>query len=392
MVCVQLNMFMLHPRLRSQDSGQNHRSDATFGDTIDHIMERALPPPIHGRGASVNPANRFAALNIEPDPEERPGAAVPGPTTKYYRDFTRTIIAHNDSPDVGFESSINPYRGCEHGCIYCYARPTHEYLGFSAGLDFESRIMVKEEAPELLARELSAPRWKPQVLVMSGVTDPYQPIERRLQLTRRCLEVLARFCNPVAIITKNQLVTRDTDLLGELAAHRAAAVNISVTSLDPKLQRVLEPRTSTPRARLDAIAQLRAAGIPVGVMVAPIIPGLTDHEVPAILRAAAEAGAQFAGNIVVRLPYAVAPLFERWLEEHFPDRKEKVLGRIRHLRGGERLNDPRFKSRMRGEGVFAEQISTLFEVGCRRAGLGQRPGLTTTAFRRPNEQLNLFAD
>ena len=317
---------------------------------------------------------------------------APGPTTKYYRDFTRTIIAHNESPDVGFESSINPYRGCEHGCIYCYARPTHEYLGFSAGLDFESRIMVKEEAPELLAKELSAPCWKPQVLVMSGVTDPYQPIERRLQLTRRCLEVLARFRNPVAIVTKNQIVTRDTDLLGELAAHQAAAVNISVTSLDPKLQRVLEPRTSTPRARLEAIAQLRAAGIPVGVMVAPVIPGLTDHEVPAILQAAAEAGAQFAGYIVVRLPYAVAPLFERWLEEHFPDRKEKVLGRIRHLRGGKRLNDPRFKSRMRGEGIFAEQISALFEVGCRRAGLGQRPGLSTTSFQRPGEQLNLFAD
>ena len=227
---------------------------------------------------------------------------------------------------------------------------------------------------------------------MSGVTDPYQPIERRLRLTRRCLEVLVRFRNPVAIITKNQLVTRDIDLLGELAAHQAAAVNISVTSLDPKLQRVLEPRTSTPRARLEAMAQLRAAGIPVGVMVAPVIPGLTDHEVPAILQAAAEAGAQFAGYIVVRLPYAVAPLFERWLEEHFPDRKEKVLGRIRHLRGGERLNDPRFKSRMRGEGIFAEQISALFEVGCRRAGLGQRPGLSTTAFQRPGEQLNLFAD
>ena len=269
-----------------------------------------------------------------------------------------------------FESSVNPYRGCEHGCIYCYARPTHEFLGFSAGLDFESRIMVKEDAPELLAKELSSPRWKPQTLVMSGVTDPYQPVERRLQITRRCLEVLARFRNPVAIITKNQLVTRDLDLLGELAEHQAAAVNISVTSLDPKLQRVLEPRTSTPRARLEAIAQLRKAGVPVGVMVAPIIPGLTDHEAPAILQACAEAGAQFAGYIVVRLPYAVAPLFERWLEEHFPDRKEKVLGRIRHLRGGERLNDPRFKSRMRGEGIFAEQIRALFEAGCKRAGIG----------------------
>jgi len=346
--------------------------------------------PIHGRGAGFNPANRFEALHLEPDPEEEHDPERPRRQTVYYRDFTRTIIAHNDSPDVGFESSINPYRGCEHGCIYCYARPTHEFLGFSAGLDFESRIMVKENAAELLAEELSSPSWKPQTLVMSGVTDPYQPVERRLKITRSCLEVLARFRNPVGIITKNQLVTRDLDLLVELAAHQAAAVNISITSLDPKLQRVLEPRTSTPRARLQAIRELRAAGIPVGVMSAPVIPGLNDHEVPAILEAAGEAGARFAGYTVVRLPYAVAPLFERWLEEHFPDRKEKVLGRIRHLRGGEKLNDPRFKTRMRGEGIFAEQIRDLFTVGCKRAGMHDRPVLSTAGFRRPNEQLSLF--
>jgi len=361
---------------------------ATADDTLDPVMAPPPPIPIHGRGASANPANRFAALALEPDPDDE----VPRLTTKFYRDFTRTIIAHNNSPDVGFESSINPYRGCEHGCIYCYARPTHEFLGFSAGLDFESRIMVKEDAPELLAAELAAPRWQPQVLVMSGVTDPYQPVERRLKITRGCLEVLARFRNPVGIITKNQLVTRDLDLLGKLSAHKAAAVNISITTLDPKLQRVLEPRTSTPQARLEAIRQIRAAGVPVGVMSAPIIPGLNDHEVPAILEAAAEAGAQFAGYTVVRLPHAVAPLFERWLEEHFPDRKEKVLGRIRHLRGGERLNDSRFRSRMSGEGIFAAQISALFAAGCRRAGMGPRPELSTAAFRRPNEQLRLFAE
>jgi DNA repair photolyase len=349
-----------------------------------------LPQPIHGRGASHNPANRFERLHLEPDPEDENDPDRPARRTIYLRDFTRTIIAHNDSPDVGFESSINPYRGCEHGCIYCYARPTHEYLGFSAGIDFESRIMVKENAAQLLEDELSSPRWKPQTLVMSGVTDPYQPVERRLKITRACLEVLARFRNPIGIITKNQLVTRDLDLLGELATHDAAAVNISVTSLDPKLQRVLEPRTSSPRARLDAISQLRTAGIPVGVMTAPIIPGLNDHELPAILEAATEAGARFAGYTVVRLPYAVAPLFERWLEEHFPDRKEKVLGRIRQLRGGERLNDPRFKSRMRGEGIFAEQIRDLFIIGCKRAGMGERPKLSAEAFRRPGEQLALF--
>ncbi len=255
--------------------------------------------------------------------------AASRPATQYFRDGTKSVITRNNSPDVGFETSLNPYRGCEHGCIYCYARPTHEYLGFSAGLDFESKIMVKTNAPELLRAELESRRWQPQTLVLSGVTDPYQPVERKLRITRGCLEVLARFRNPVAIITKNHLVTRDIDLLRELAASNAVAVNISVTSLDPNLQRVLEPRTTSPQGRLDAIRQLRAANIPVGVMVAPIIPGLTDHEVPKILDACAKAGAQFAGYTIVRLPWAVAPLFEHWLGEHFPDRKEKVLGRIR---------------------------------------------------------------
>ncbi len=352
--------------------------------------ETEIRAPLRGRGASANPANRFEALHLEPADPDWPEEERPAPRTRFYRDFSQTIIARNDSPDVGFETSINPYRGCEHGCIYCYARPSHEYLGFSAGLDFESKIMVKTNAPELLEAELASPRWKPQVIVMSGVTDPYQPVERRLEITRGCLRVLAKFRNPVAIITKNRLVTRDIDLLGALASHQGAAVNVSVTSLDANLQRVLEPRTSAPNARLETIARLRSAGIPVGVMVAPVIPGLTDHEMPAILTACAEAGAQFAGYIVVRLPWAVAPLFERWLEEHFPDRKEKVLGRIRHLRGGERLNNSQWHARMTGEGIFAEQIAALFEVSCRRAGLGARPKLSTAAFRRPNEQLGLF--
>jgi DNA repair photolyase len=350
----------------------------------------------HGRGASWSPANRFEKLHVDvnefdlvdhdPEAEEKPRR-----TTQYFRDGTKSIVARNQSPDVGFETSINPYRGCEHGCIYCYARPTHEYLGFSAGLDFESRIMVKTEAPQLLEAELSSPKWEPQTLVMSGVTDPYQPIERKLQITRRCLEVLLKFRNPVAIITKNRLVTRDINILGELAQHQASAVNISVTSLDPKLQQILEPRTSVPDARLEAIAKLRQAGVPVGVMVAPIIPGLTDHEVPKILEAVANAGAQFAGYTVVRLPWAVAPLFEHWLEEHFPERKEKILGRLRDLRGNGRINSTKWHSRMVGEGIFAEQISNIFEVSCRRAGLGARPKLSTASFRRPVEQLNLFS-
>ncbi len=341
--------------------------------------------------------NRFERLHIDlgdvdvvqTDQDDEPPKKQSRRETQFFRDGTKTIITHNNSPDVGFETSLNPYRGCEHGCIYCYARPTHEYLGFSAGLDFESKIMVKTDGPELLRVELESPRWKPQVLVMSGVTDPYQPVEKKLRITRGCLEVLAKFRNPVAIITKNRLVTRDVDLLCELARFNSVAVNISVTSLDPKLQRVLEPRTSSPEARLGTIRQLRAAGIPIGVMVAPVIPGLTDHEVPKILEACAEAGAQFAGYTIVRLPWAVAPLFEHWLDEHFPDRKEKVLGRIRHLRGN-RLNNSQWHRRMTGEGIFAEQIASLFEVGCRRAGIGTRPKLWTAAFRRTREQLTLF--
>src|ERR1700731_4426672 len=235
------------------------------------IVEEFAPPTrgIHGRGASWSPANRFEKLHIDlgdvdlvqidpTDDDERPRRS-----TQFFRDGTKTIISRNQSPDVGFETSINPYRGCEHGCIYCFARPTHEYLGLSAGLDFESKIMVKPDAPKLLEAELSSAKWEPKVLVMSGVTDPYQPIEKKLRITRGCLEVLAKFRNPVAIITKNPLVARDLDLLGELASHHAAAVNVSVTSLDPNLQRVLEPRTSSPSARLETVAALRAAGIPV---------------------------------------------------------------------------------------------------------------------------------
>ncbi len=361
------------------------------------IVEEAPPPSsaIHGRSASWNPANRFEKLHVDLGDAEvvqidpAADAEKPRPQTQFFRDLTKTIISRNDSPDVGFETSVNPYRGCEHGCIYCFARPTHEYLGMSAGLDFESKIMVKTEAPRLLEAELSSPKWEPKVLVMSGVTDPYQPIERRLRITRGCLEVLAKFRNPVAIITKNRLVTRDLDLLGELSEQHAAAVNISVTSLDSNLQRLLEPRTSSPSARLEAIAKLRSAGIPVGVMVAPIIPGLTDHEVPKIVEACAEAGAQFAGYTIVRLPWAIAPLFEHWLEEHFPGKKEKVLARIRHIRGG-KMNDSRWGLRTRGEGIFAEQIRSMFEVACRRAGINGRPGLSTAAFRRPREQLDLF--
>jgi len=338
--------------------------------------------PIRGRGAAINPPNRFDRIVYEDDPEAA-DPDEPGPKTEFFDDASRSILARNESPDVGFDVSINPYRGCEHGCPYCFARPTHETLGFSSGLDFETKILVKEDAPRLLRAELSKPSWKPQVIALSGVTDPYQPIERKLRLTRGCLEVLAEFRNPVMIVTKNQLVTRDHDLLGDLAREGAAVVCISVTTLDGALQRKMEPRASPPERRLEAIRALDDAGVPVGVLVAPVVPGLNDHEIPAILAASARAGARFAGHVPLRLPYAVKQLFTRWLEDHFPDRKEKILGRIRDLRGGG-LNDPRFGSRLRGKGIYAEEIRSLFTLGCRRSSL--REGwieLSTRAFRRP---------
>ncbi len=505
---------------------------------------------IIGRGAARNPKNRFERIEVEPDLDhldhldkfDELENEESRPETIYLRDSTRSIITTNDSPDVGFDASINPYRGCSHGCSYCmvgdtsilmadgtirpleelrvgdeiygtvesggcrryaktrvlahwdtrkpayrialadgtslvasgdhrflaergwkfvagagrrprlainenlmgigasgraaalggavesgaglrvkeiealetqtlfdittgtgdfvangivghncFARPNHEYLGFSAGLDFETRIMVKEDAPELLRKELSSSRWKPRTLAMSVATDAYQPIEKKLGITRRCLEVLAEFRNPVAVVTKNHLVTRDLDLLSELAKYNAAAVMVSLTTLDDDLRRRMEPRTSSPKRRLAAIEKLSKAGIPVGVMAAPVIPGLTDHELPRLLEAAAGAGAMSAGYTMLRLPYAVAPLFEDWLARNYPDRKEKILGRIREIRGG-KLNDPRFGTRMKGEGFYAEHVSKLFAVSARKAGIEARksPRLSTGAFRVMGDQPSLF--
>jgi DNA repair photolyase len=342
------------------------------------------------RGAPENPGNRFEKIHLERDDDWNPDEDVL-PRTQFLIDHSKTAIAYNDSPDIGFSASLNPYRGCEHGCIYCYARPTHEYLGFSSGLDFETKIMVKERAPELLREELSAKKWKPQIIVMSGVTDCYQPVERKLKLTRRCLEVLLEFRNPVAIITKNFLVTRDIDLLSELAKYDCASVTVSVTTLDTKLRNVMEPRTSPPRARLNALRKLSEAKIPVSVNVAPIIPGLTDHEMPKILQAARDAGATSAGFTIVRLPHGDKALFENWLTAHFPDRKEKVLSRIKAMRGG-KLYDAQWGKRMRGEGIFAEQIAQMFEVAKRKAGFtNERRELSTAHFRRPGGvQLSFF--
>ncbi len=494
------------------------------------------------RGTESNPQSRFDRLRYDAElvaSLDSAGAAEaepePDPRTELIPDPSRSIIARNESPDVGFDASFNPYRGCEHACVYClgpdtpvlranmtsqpigevragsvllgfdeqprhgrerrlraavvervwwsrqpalrligasgelittaehrwlpwrspewrrseqlepggrlrrirlqasaagppelrpepieaiepagvrdvvdiqtstgtffaaglathncYARPTHEYLGYSAGLDFETKILVKHEAPALLRKALSSPRWKPTVLALSGVTDAYQPAERKLGLTRRCLQVLAEFRNPVSVITKGYTVTRDADLLAELAAHRAASVAVSVTTLDPALQRIMEPRAAPPRLRLAAIERLARAGVPVGVMVAPIVPGLTDHEIPRILEAAAGAGAGFAGRVVLRLPHGVKELFEEWLERHFPERREKVLNRLRSIHRG-KLYDPAFGHRQRGEGFFADQIALLFDASRKRAGLAARgPELSTAAFRRPGGQQSLF--
>lgn len=350
-------------------------------------MENKKSQSIKGRGAADNPACRFDAIVPEKYEEDVPDPEGPAPGTRLIPSPARSIISKNDSPDVGMDASINVYRGCEHGCSYCYSRPTHEYFGMSAGLDFESKILVKTDAPALLRKELSSPKWTPKVIAMSGVTDCYQPAEKKLRLTRACLEVLHEFRNPVLIITKNHLVTRDVDILAKMARHGYAAVILSVTSLDAKLSRLMEPRTSSPQMRLDAIRCLTDAGVPAGVNVAPVVPGLTDHEMPAILKAAAQAGAIHAGYVPLRLPHGVKELFSDWLQRNFPGRKEKVLNRIRDIRGG-KLNDPDFNSRMQGTGIYAEQISALFEAGTRQHGLNQKPfGLSTAAFRRTGNDL-----
>ena len=334
-----------------------------------------------GRGAPLNPDQRFSALHLAYDDGEAPERVK----TQVFRDHSSTIITRNSSPDLSFEASLNPYRGCEHGCAYCYARPTHEYLGFSAGYDFESKIMVKDEAASLLRAEFARPGYIPIKLACSGITDPYQPLEKKLQITRRCLEVLAECRNPAVFITKNHLITRDIDLLGQLAQHKAVAAYVSITTLDPALAHKLEPRASSPAQRLDAIRQMRAAGIPVGVSMAPIIPAINEDEIPAILKAAAEAGAQFVGSTVVRLPFSVKDVFVAWLDQHFPERKDKVLGRIREMQG-RTLSHHDFGTRLKGEGIWAEQIHAMIKVSMKRAGIaGGRPEVSTAAFRRPRD-------
>ncbi|MEX0844416.1 MAG: PA0069 family radical SAM protein [Balneolaceae bacterium] len=349
-----------------------------------------LQNPLRGRGASDNPVNRFEGNYIDYDLDEETGEK-PSPKTQLIRDDTKSVITFNKSEDVGFNASINPYRGCEHGCIYCYARPYHEFLGYSSGLDFESKIVVKYDAPKLLRKELKSPRWKPQVIAMSGVTDVYQPIERELEITRGCLEVMAEFRNPVGLITKNHLITRDIDLLCELNKYQCISVTISITTLDADLAAVMEPRTSRPKRRFEAIRKLADAGIPVGVNVAPIIPGLTDHECAEILEKATEAGADYANYIILRLPYKVKDMFVDWLEQYYPDRKNKVVQKILDIRDG-KLNNSEWGTRMKGTGNYSKQISDLFKVQTKRLGLNkQKRQLSTEHFKsNSGSQLNLF--
>jgi DNA repair photolyase len=342
---------------------------------------------VRGRGTGELAKGRFESLEVVYEDGEAQQVK-----TEIFKDTSRSIISFNDSPDVGFSASLNPYRGCEHGCIYCYARPTHEYFGLSAGLDFETKLFVKMEAPALLRAALAAKSWKPQTLVMSGVTDCYQPVEKQLEITRGCLKVLAEFRNPAVIITKNVLVTRDIDLLSELAQFNAAHVVVSITTLDKELARRMEPRASTPGLRLKAVEELAKVGIPVSVNMAPIVPGLTDHEIPSLLKSAADAGAVSANYTMLRLPYGVKDLFAVWLEENYPLKKQKVLNRIREVRGGN-LNSSQFGSRMRGEGIFAEQVEQMFASARKRYGLDRESTpLSTQHFRRNEPQLSLFSD
>ncbi|MBY0309444.1 MAG: PA0069 family radical SAM protein [Phycisphaerales bacterium] len=388
---------MVHNPFAQPDAHDQRRN---AGLVLDHAR---------GRGTALNPANRFKPIaltldgeTLDDDLREHPsGVQV---RTHVYHDDSRSVLTSNDSPDIPFTWSLNPYRGCEHGCIYCYARPGHEFLEMSCGIDFETRIMAKSDAPDLLRRELCKPFWvKPcgavEPITMSGVTDPYQPLERKLKITRRCLEVMAEFKQPVGIITKNALVTRDKDVLGAMAKNAGgngplARVTLSITSLDPRTAMVMEPRASTPKDRLRAVRELTDAGVEVSVMTAPIIPGINDHEIPALLRAVKDAGATNAGYVLLRLPWQIKTLFLEWLTRHFPDRAARVESLIRQSRGG-KLYDAGWGERMSGTGPIADTISATFKLFCANAGLNKRDrgGLDTRSFKAPHDrkgQMSLF--
>jgi DNA repair photolyase len=348
-----------------------------------------------GRGTAQNPAGRFAATRSEPfDDGWSPDEAVRAPTT-LLRDTSRTIIARNDSPDLSFDRSINPYRGCEHGCIYCFARPSHAYLGLSPGLDFETKIVFKPEAAQLLEKELSRAGYRPAVIVLGSNTDPYQPVERTLGITRALLEVLERFNHPVSIITKSAGVLRDVDILSRMAARGLAQVHLSITTLDPVLARAMEPRAASPARRLMAIGELVRAGVPAGVLASPMIPGLNDAELETILAAAAKAGASHAGAVLLRLPHELGELFSDWLNRFLPERASHVLSLIRQSRMGQ-LNDSGFHTRFAGSGPYAELLGQRFARAARQFRLdGTQAALSTSLFAVPQAaggalQMSLF--
>jgi DNA repair photolyase len=339
-----------------------------------------------GRGTLSNPPGRFERQDVEEVhdgwyQEEQPDTIA----TTVEPDRARGVITTNKSPDIPFEQSINPYRGCEHGCVYCYARPSHAYMGLSAGIDFETRLFYKADAGRVLEEELARPGYVCKPITIGANTDPYQPVERQMQVTRAVLEVLARTRHPASIITKSAMILRDLDLLVDMARDGLMSVAISITSLSSETKRVLEPRTASPQARLRALRELTDAGVPAGVMVAPIIPAITDHEMEAILEAAVASGARWAGYTVVRLPYEIKDLFREWLTEHFPDRAAHVMSLIRDMRGG-RDYDATFGDRMRGTGPIAELLRNRFKIACRRLGLnsgGREMAQNSELFRPP---------
>lgn len=348
-------------------------------------------------GSRIDPPNRFETTQREADDEYREHLHASGETEQrqieYLFDKSRSIVSENNSPDIPFRYSVNPYRGCIHGCSYCYARNTHEFLGYNAGLDFETKIVVKQDAAALFRQFLDRKSWQPERIAFSGITDCYQPAERQFQLTRQCLEVAWEYRQPVGIVTKNALVERDIDLLSQLASEQLVHVFLSITTLDADLARVMEPRTSTPAARLRTLKTLSDAGVPVGVMTAPVIPGLNDSEIPEILATARAAGATAASYILLRLPLTVEPVFREWLQRTQPDQQSKVEGRLRQARTGE-LNSSTWGERMRGTGEIAEQIRQMFGVFARKLGFEKTlPPLNCTKFRRPqrgSKQLTLF--
>jgi DNA repair photolyase len=351
---------------------------------------------LKGRGAQSNPKNRFDKLHIEElvkDKEFIDDSVnnLRKVNTVFYRDYSKSVISKNDSYDLDFNYSFNPYRGCEHGCVYCYARPTHEYLGFSSGIDFETKIIVKEDAANLLEHEFKKKSYKPETIMFSGNTDCYQPIEKKLRLTRRALQICLDYRNPVSIVTKNSLIERDIDILKELASMNLVSVLMSITTLDKKVTASMEPRTSTPEKRLKTIEILSNNNIPSGVNLAPIIPGLNDEEIPIILKEVSKHGGILARHSMIRLPYSVKEIFIEWIKDEFPDRSSKILNKIREIHGG-KLNENEFGKRFRGEGKLADTINDLFELSCKKLHLNEkRAGLNVKLFRKVhNKQLEIF--